>query len=61
VKSLRGTQFRRWALNILREYLIKGFTMNDDLLKKAGGGNYLMHIADCQGVGSTPELALLRS
>ena len=40
VKSLRGTQFRRWALNILREYLIKGFTMNDDLLKKAGGGNY---------------------
>lgn len=40
VKSLRGTQFRRWALNILREYLLKGFAMNDDLLKKAGGGNY---------------------
>lgn len=40
VKSLRGTQFRRWALDILREYLVKGFTLNDDLLKKAGGGDY---------------------
>ena len=40
VKSLRGTQFRRWALEVLREYLIKGFSMNDDVLKKAGGGNY---------------------
>ena len=40
VKSIRGTQFRRWALEILKEYLVKGFTMNDDLLKKAGGGNY---------------------
>jgi hypothetical protein len=40
VKSLRGTQFRRWALNVLREYLIKGFAMNDDLLKAAGGGTY---------------------
>ena len=40
VKSLRGVQFRRWATTVLREYLVKGFTMNDDLLKKAGGGNY---------------------
>lgn len=40
VKSLRGTQFRIWANSILREYLIKGFAMNDELLKKAGGGNY---------------------
>lgn len=40
VKSLRGTQFRRWALEVLKEYLIKGFAMNDALLKKAGGGNY---------------------
>lgn len=40
VKSLRGTQFRIWATERLREYIIKGFTMNDDLLKKAGGGNY---------------------
>ena len=37
VKSLRGTQFRIWATNRLREYLIKGFTMNDDLLKQGGG------------------------
>jgi hypothetical protein len=40
VKFLRGTQFRIWATERLREYLIKGFTMNDELLKKAGGGNY---------------------
>lgn len=33
VKSLRGTQFRRWALELLREYLIKGFTMNDAFFK----------------------------
>ena len=37
VKSLRGNQFRIWATERLREYLIKGFTMNDDLLKKGGG------------------------
>ena len=40
VKSLRGTQFRIWATNVLREYITKGFAMNDDLLKQAGGGNY---------------------
>lgn len=40
VKSLRGTQFRIWANSILKEYLIKGFAMNDDLLKKSGGGSY---------------------
>lgn len=40
VKSHRGTQFRIWATQRLREYIIKGFTMNDDLLKQSGGGNY---------------------
>lgn len=40
VKSHRGTQFRIWATQRLKEYLVKGFTMNDDLLKQAGGGNY---------------------
>lgn len=40
VKSHRGTQFRIWATQRLREYLIKGFTMNDELLKNTGGGNY---------------------
>ncbi|MPW27353.1 cell filamentation protein Fic [Alkalibaculum sp. M08DMB] len=40
VKSHRGTQFRIWATERLKEYIIKGFTMNDDLLKNAGGGNY---------------------
>ena len=40
VKSIRGTQFRQWATARLREYIIKGFTINDDRLKGAGGGNY---------------------
>ncbi|MDR2893826.1 MAG: virulence RhuM family protein [Deltaproteobacteria bacterium] len=40
VKSLRGTQFRRWATGVLHEYLAKGFAMNDELLKNMGGGNY---------------------
>ena len=40
VNSHRGVQFRIWATQILGEYLVKGFAMNDDLLKRAGGGNY---------------------
>lgn len=40
VKSLQGTKFRQWATARLREYIVKGFTMNDELLKQAGGGNY---------------------
>ncbi len=40
VKSHRGTQFRIWATQRLREYIIKGFTMDDERLKQAGGGNY---------------------
>ena len=40
VKSLRGTQFRIWATAVLKEYIQKGFAMNDDLLKSVGGGNY---------------------
>ena len=40
VKSLRGTQFRQWATKRLKEYIVKGFTMDDDRLKKLGGGNY---------------------
>jgi hypothetical protein len=40
VRSHRGTQFRRWATERLREYLVKGFAMDDDRLKRAGGGAY---------------------
>jgi len=40
VKSHRGTQFRIWATRLLREYIIKGFAMDDARLKEAGGGNY---------------------
>ena len=40
VKSLRGTQFRIWASSILKEYMKKGFALDDDRLKRLGGGNY---------------------
>lgn len=40
VKSLRGTQFRIWASGILKEYMKKGFALDDDRLKRLGGGNY---------------------
>ena len=40
VKSLQGTQFRIWATNILKEYMKKGFALDDERLKNFGGGNY---------------------
>ncbi len=43
VKSLRGTQFRQWATKRLREYIIKGFTMDDERLKR-GGGRYFKEL-----------------
>ena len=46
VKSLRGTQFRIWATQRLRELIVKGFTMDDDRLKNAGGGNYFEELLE---------------
>ena len=46
VKSLRGTQFRIWATQRLREYIVKGFTMDDERLKQAGGGSYFDELLD---------------
>lgn len=40
VKSYRGVQFRIWATQVLKEFLIKGFALNDEILKNAGKGNY---------------------
>ena len=46
VKSQRGTQFRIWANSVLKEYIIKGFAMDDDRLKGNGGGNYWKELLD---------------
>lgn len=40
VHSYRGVQFRIWATKVQKDYIVKGFALNDDLLKRAGGGNY---------------------
>ena len=46
VKSLRGTQFRIWAMQILKEYMQKGFALDDKRLKELGGGNYFDELLD---------------
>lgn len=46
VKSVQGTQFRMWATARLREYIVKGFTMDDERLKNAGGGVYWKELLD---------------
>lgn len=46
VRSPRGTQFRNYATTVLKEYLIKGFTMDDEKLKNLGGGNYFKELLD---------------
>lgn len=46
VKSKIATNFRRWASERLKEYMIKGFTMDDDRLKNLGGGNYWKELLD---------------
>ena len=48
VHSHRGVQFRMWATAVLKEYLKKGFVLNDDLLKRAGGGNYFDELLERQ-------------
>ena len=44
MKSHRGTQFRIWAMGIIKEYMKKGFALDDDRLKRLGGGNYFAEL-----------------
>lgn len=46
VKSIVATNFRRWATERIKEYMIKGFTMDDERLKNLGGGNYWKELLD---------------
>lgn len=46
VRSVRGVQFRRYASTVLKEYLQKGFVLNDERLKNLGGGNYWKELLD---------------
>ncbi len=44
MKSHRGTQFRIWAIGIIKEYMKTGFALDDDRLKRLGGGNYFAEL-----------------
>jgi len=46
IKSITATKFRRWASERIKEYIIKGFTMDDERLKSMGGGNYWKELLD---------------
>ena len=46
VKSIQDTRFRQWATERLNEYIVKGFTMDDERLKNLGGGNYWKELLD---------------
>lgn len=46
VSSIQGTRFRQWATARLREYIVKGFALDDDRLKGTGGGNYWKELLD---------------
>lgn len=46
VKSVQGTRFRQWATQRLKEYIVKGFTLDDERLKGLGGGNYWKELLD---------------
>ena len=52
VHSYRGVQLRMWATKVLKEYIVKGFALNDDLLKRAEGGNYFDAMT-CRKLGKT--------
>jgi len=57
VKSHRGTQFRIWATQRLKEYIIKGFALNDDVLKNGGKGNYFEELlARIRDIRSTEKV-----
>ncbi len=57
VKSHRGTQFRIWATQRLRDYIVKGFALDDERLKQAGGGNYFDELlARIRDIRSTEKI-----
>jgi len=57
IKSHIATKFRIWATARLKEYLIKGFTMDDERLKGAGGGNYWKELLDrIRDIGSSEKV-----
>ena len=50
VKSIQGTRFRQWATQRLKEYMVKGFTMDDERLKNLGGGGFFMDLRESKKI-----------
>ncbi len=50
VRSNIGTNFRKWATSTLKEYVTKGFALNDEMLKEAGGGRYFKELLARRGL-----------
>ena len=46
IRTIIATRFRQWATERLKEYLVKGFTLDDERLKKLGGGSYWKELLD---------------
>jgi hypothetical protein len=61
VKSPRGAQFRIWATQRLREYIVKGFTLDDARLKRGGGGNYFDELLQAATIASAAARSRKRS
>lgn len=60
VNSHRGVQFRQWATQVLKEYMIKGFILNDDLLKNTGQGNYFDELLSrIRDIRSSEKIAVI--
>ncbi len=62
VRSQRGVQFRIWASRIIKEYMKKGFAMDDQRLKELGGGNYFRELLErIRDIRASEKVALLQS
>ncbi len=55
IKSSIATQFRRWATERLKEYMIKGFAMDDERLRNLGGGSYWKNFLTASGTSVPPK------
>ena len=59
VKSKRGVQFRIWVSSIIKEYMKKGFAMDDERLKELGGGGYFKKLLNALEIFEPPKKSFI--